>query len=120
MIYAVSQYCSREDPLIYLFPHSRGGARYSVSRFLSGINIDDKLQLSDVKAVSETYPLRGDVETSLLLDGLSEVDSLSTMKSGQIWAAPTLFSSLEIAPNVEVRIGRSLFNLNKVLMLWNS
>jgi len=84
--------------------------------FRSVVSVGDSLQLSDVKAVSDTFPLRGNVETSSLLDGRSEVDSLSNLKSGQVWAAPTLFSSLEIPPNTEVRIGRSLFNLNKVLV----
>ena len=84
--------------------------------FSSVVSVDDRIQLSRVKAVSEQFPLRGNVETNPRLDALGEVDSLSNLKSGEIWAAPTLFSSLEVKPDAEVRIGRSLFNLNKVLM----
>lgn len=84
--------------------------------FRSVVSVDDKIQLSQVKAVSKEYPLRGVVETSPQLDALGTVDSLSNLNTGQIWAGAQLLTSLEIKPGTEVRIGRSLFNLNKVLM----
>ncbi|PWQ96995.1 ABC transporter permease [Leucothrix arctica] len=84
--------------------------------FNSMVSIDDRLQLSQIKAVSDGFPLRGNIETSLQLDAIGSIDSLGQLKSGQIWAETSLFNALEVQPKVEVRIGRSLFTLDKVLL----
>lgn len=101
----------------YLSHADELGLRYAeMISFPSVVSVDDRLQLSQVKAVSDQFPLRGQVETSSRLDGIGEIDSLTTLKSGQAWAAAPLFTSLEATPDTEVRIGRSLFKLSKVLM----
>ncbi|PID45561.1 MAG: hypothetical protein CSB47_07885 [Proteobacteria bacterium] len=93
-----------------------GLQRAEMIRFRSMVSVGDELQLSDIQAVSEQYPLRGAIETSTRLDALGELDSVSNLTSGQVWADAQLLTSLNIAPQSEVRIGRSLFNLSKVLM----
>jgi putative ABC transport system permease protein len=84
--------------------------------FRSMVSVGDSLKLAQVKAVTPSFPLRGSVETNttLLRDG--DKDSLDNLGSGQIWAAPALFSSLNVKPGSEVRIGRSLFKLSKALI----
>ena len=84
--------------------------------FRSMVSVGDSLKLSQVKAVSPSFPLRGTVETNTTLERNGEKDSLSELKSGQVWAAPALFTSLNIQPGSEVRIGRSLFQLSKALI----
>ena len=101
----------------YLSKASSLGLKHAeVISFGSVVSIGDQLQLSQIKAVSENFPLRGQVETSLRLDALGTPDSLTQLKSSQAWAAPSLFSSLKVQPNATVRIGRSEFKLSKVLM----
>ncbi|RVU85822.1 FtsX-like permease family protein [Leucothrix sargassi] len=84
--------------------------------FNSVVSVGDSLQLSQIKAVSSSFPLRGSVETSAQLDGIASATTLEALQSGQAWAESSLFSALEITPQSEVRIGRSLFTLDKVLL----
>ena len=84
--------------------------------FRSMVSVGDSLKLAQVKAVSPSFPLRGTIETNTTLQRNGEKDSLSELKSGQIWAAPALFSALNLQPGSEVRIGRSLFQLSKALI----
>jgi len=84
--------------------------------FNSMVSVGDKLQLSQIKAVSQSFPLRGAIETSEKLDAIGTIENLNTLKTGQAWAESSLFNALEVSPQTEVRIGRSLFNLDKVLL----
>jgi len=84
--------------------------------FSSMVSVGDSLKLAQVKAVSPSFPLRGTIETNTTLARTGEIDSVDSLKSGQVWAAPALFSSLNLQPGSEVRIGRSLFNLSKALI----
>lgn len=84
--------------------------------FRSMISVGDSLKLAQVKAVSPSFPLRGTIETNTTLQRTGNKDTLDTLKSGQVWGAPALFTSLNIQPGTEVRIGRSLFNLSKALI----
>ena len=84
--------------------------------FRSMVSVGDSLKLAQVKAVTPNFPLRGSVETNTTLQRDGNKDSLDNLGSGQVWAAPALFSSLSIKPGSEVRIGRSLFKLSKALI----
>ena len=84
--------------------------------FRSMVSVGESLKLAQVKAVSPNYPLRGNIETNTTLQRVGKKDSISELKSGQAWAAPSLFTSLNIQPSSEVRIGRSLFELSKALI----
>ena len=85
-------------------------------RSMVSVGDGDSLKLAQVKAVSESFPLRGTVETNTTLQRNGERDFLSELKSGQIWADPALFSALNLQPGSDVRIGRSLFQLSKALI----
>jgi putative ABC transport system permease protein len=84
--------------------------------FNSMVSIDDRLQLSQIKAVSNSFPLRGNIETSTQLNTVGSVENLDQLTTGKIWAESSLYNALEVAPKTEVRIGRSLFTLDKVLL----
>ncbi len=84
--------------------------------FRSMVSVGESLKLAQVKAVSPNYPLRGNIETNTTLQRVGKKDSISELKPGQVWAAPSLFTSLNIQPSSEVRIGRSLFELSKALI----
>lgn len=83
--------------------------------FSSMVSVDDRLQLAGIKAVTENYPLRGEVQTSASLEQSGATETLDRLNSGQVWGAAQLFTALGIQPGTEVRIGRSLFNLNKII-----
>jgi len=93
-----------------------GLVQAEVISFRSMVSVGDSLKLAQVKAVSPSYPLRGIVETNTTLERTGNTDTLSELKSGQVWASPALFSSLDVQPGSDVRIGRSLFNLSKALI----
>ena len=84
--------------------------------FSSMVSVGDNLKLAQVKAVSPSFPLRGSIETNTTLQRTGSITSLDTLKPGQIWAAPALFTSLNIQPGTEVQIGRSLFKLTQALI----
>ncbi|MGB1311871.1 MAG: ABC transporter permease, partial [Leucothrix sp.] len=84
--------------------------------FSSMVSVGDSLKLAQVKAVSPNFPLRGTVETNTTLQRTGTKDTLANLRQGQVWAAPALFTALNLQPGSEVRIGRSLFNLNKALI----
>ena len=84
--------------------------------FRSMVSIGDELKLSQVKAVSPSFPLRGIIETNTTLKRIGNKDTLDNLKPGQIWGDPALFAALNVKPGSEVRIGRSLFTLSKALI----
>lgn len=82
--------------------------------FSSMASAGDKLQLSMIKAVSNQYPLEGQLAVSEQLDGNGEVvDGLP--EPGHVWAEVRLFRELGIAPGASIQLGRQQFVLSRVL-----
>jgi putative ABC transport system permease protein len=83
--------------------------------FPSMASTGDKLQLTQLKAVSSGYPLRGELKTA---DAPDAAEVLSTGKlpaRGEIWAEARLFAELGVQPGAAVTLGRSSFKLTRVL-----
>ncbi len=83
--------------------------------FPSMASSGDKLQLSELKAVSSTYPLRGDLKTAAKPDAAEQLVTGQLPARGEIWAEARLFAELGVQPGAEVTLGRSTFKLTRVL-----
>lgn len=83
--------------------------------FPSMASIGEKLELTQLKAVSSTYPLRGDLKTAAAPDATEELSTGQVPAKGEIWAEARLFAELDVQPGATVTLGRSTFTLTRVL-----
>lgn len=83
--------------------------------FPSMASISDKLQLTQLKAVSSAYPLRGDLKTAAAPDAVEVLSTGQIPARGEIWAEARLFAELEVQAGARVTLGRSTFKLTRVL-----
>lgn len=75
----------------------------------------EKLQLTQLKAASSTYPLRGDLKTAATPDAPSLLANGQFPARGEIWAEARLFTELAAKVGDSVNLGRSTFKLARVL-----
>ncbi len=85
-----------------------------IIEFRSVIVAGDDSLLTEVKAVSAAYPLRGAVETSEHL-GKSGTATPSVPAPGEAWAAPDVFYQLGLAPGSAIQLGDSIFTLTRII-----
>ncbi|HRJ52549.1 MAG TPA: FtsX-like permease family protein [Candidatus Thiothrix moscowensis] len=83
--------------------------------FPSMVSGGDKLQLSQLKVVSRTYPLQGELKTAVVPGAAEQVVSGQLPASGEIWAEARLFAELGVQPGAQVQLGKSTFTLARVL-----
>ncbi|MBJ6609872.1 MAG: FtsX-like permease family protein [Candidatus Thiothrix moscowensis] len=83
--------------------------------FPSMTSSGDKLQLSQLKVVSRTYPLQGELKTAVTPSAAEQVVSGQLPASGEIWAEARLFAELGVQPGAQVQLGKSTFTLARVL-----
>ncbi len=83
--------------------------------FPSMASIGEKLQLTQLKAVSSAYPLRGELKTAAAPDAAEVLSTGSVPATGEIWAEARLFAELGVQPGASVTLGRSTFTLTRVL-----
>ncbi|MCV2402771.1 ABC transporter permease [Marinomonas sp. C2222] len=76
---------------------------------------NDALQLSQISAVTDSYPLKGAflVEDTLFGTGYK---TESSPKSGEVWVSSRLASLLDIKIGDQVEIGDALFKVSKFLV----
>ncbi|QQZ27756.1 FtsX-like permease family protein [Thiothrix subterranea] len=83
--------------------------------FPSMASIGEKLQLTQLKAVSSAYPLRGDLKTADAPDAVEVLSTGRVPAKGEIWAEARLFAELGVQSGATVTLGRSTFTLTRVL-----
>ncbi|MDQ5768894.1 ABC transporter permease [Thiothrix subterranea] len=83
--------------------------------FPSMASIGEKLQLTQLKAVSNAYPLRGDLKTADAPDAVEVLSTGRVPAKGEIWAEARLFAELGVQSGATVKLGRSTFTLTRVL-----
>ncbi|EKE84326.1 ABC transporter permease, partial [Idiomarina xiamenensis] len=74
----------------------------------------DQLTLVDVKAVSEGYPLRGELEVAEQPFGKGQVTH-AIPAAGEAWVASQLFQALQLEMGEQIDIGDSSFTVTKVV-----
>jgi putative ABC transport system permease protein len=85
----------------------------SLVEFSSVIATDTGIQLSSVKAVSERYPLRGELKSAAALYQAETPGGIPA--PGEAWAEARLFAALDLKPGDMIDIGSKSFRLSRVL-----
>ena len=75
---------------------------------------NDELALVDIKAVSDGYPLRGELRTALEPFG-EETTAEGLPGAGEAWVAAALFQELNLQVGDQIEIGETRFNVTRVL-----
>ncbi|MEN9434074.1 MAG: hypothetical protein RLZZ422_1663 [Pseudomonadota bacterium] len=84
-------------------------------KFSSMASTADAMQLVEVKAVSGTYPLKGEVRLAKAVGEPYTVAS-TVPKAGEIWAEPALMTMLDLKIGDQVELGNSLFTVSELLI----
>lgn len=87
----------------------------SVVEFRSVMLSGDNSLLTEVKAVSHNFPLRGALETSDSLEQLTGTRHPGVPPAGEAWAAPEVFYRLDLSPGASIQLGNSEFTLSRVI-----
>lgn len=94
--------------------HSHGLTTATTASFRSVVLAAGKPQLVEVKAVSENYPLRGDLRTSASAFGADQVTS-AIPASGQLWPEPRLLQLLDKSSGDAIELGNQRFVISRIL-----
>lgn len=94
--------------------HSRGISTAWRVVFNSMAFANEKLQLIDVKAVSDGYPLRGELRVAETPFVQGEV-AQGLPAAGEAWVASSLFQALQIDLGDSIEVGNSAFKVTKVV-----
>ena len=89
--------------------------RAQTLNFQSMASVNDAFLLSSVKAVSNTYPLRGKLQVSDEVFG--KVQSISHgPKKGEVWVEDRVLNELGLQLGQAIKIGEETFKISKVLV----
>jgi len=86
----------------------------TVQQFRSVVLSNERLQLAEVKVVSEGYPLRGVLRISNTAFGDDEATTVIPA-AGELWVEARMLQLLGLEIGDRVRLGNSSFKLGKVL-----
>lgn len=100
----------------YLFEaEKRGITTARVIGFQSMVSKGEKFQLTRIKAVSDTYPLHGKIETSVESTGAVDITSVDSLSENEVLADGRLFVALEAKSGEQVKLGNSKITLAKIV-----
>ena len=86
----------------------------TTQQFRSVVLANERLQLAEVKAVSDGYPLRGVVRTSDTAFGDDEATT-GIPAPGKLWVEPRLLQLLDLEIGDSVDLGASTFTIRKFI-----
>jgi len=86
-----------------------------LSQFQAMVFTADGMQLASIKAVSDTYPLRGTIRVSPLAFGLGN-DVSNGPSQGEIWPDSRLMASLNAKLNDTIDVGELSLEITQVLI----
>jgi putative ABC transport system permease protein len=76
---------------------------------------NDHLELASIKAVSQAYPLKGEVRIQALMDGTT-ISALAAPQGSEAWLDSRLFTLLDIKLGDSLEIGDSVFTASAILV----
>ncbi|NNJ96596.1 MAG: FtsX-like permease family protein [Gammaproteobacteria bacterium] len=86
----------------------------TTTQFRSVVVFEEQLQLAEVKAVTEGYPLRGVLRISNTAFG-PDTAITDIPAAGDVWVEARLLQMLGLAVGDAIRLGSSSFNIRKIL-----
>ncbi len=86
----------------------------NITSLRSMVVADDQLQMAEIKAVDDSYPIRGQLRTS---NGLFEEETETTEipDPGTVWVDSRLFQTLDLTIGSSLSVGASEFSVSRVL-----
>ncbi len=80
----------------------------------SMVRANDQLQMAEIKAVDDSYPIRGQLKTS---NGILDEETVSTSipDPTSVWVDSRLFQTLNLEIGSRINVGASQFTVSKVL-----
>ncbi len=100
----------------YLEKAENTGLRSASSvTFPSMVSLGDKFQLSQIKAVSNNYPLQGELEVSQDLSGPPAAFTLTQLVDNDVLAEPRLFAALGAKAGDQAQLGQTTIRLAKMI-----
>ncbi len=75
---------------------------------------DDQLQMAEIKAVDENYPIRGQLRTSVGLFA-EEAETTSIPDPGNVWVDSRLFQTLGLEIGSRLNVGATEFSVTRIL-----
>lgn len=82
--------------------------------FPSVLMARDEILLAGIKAVSDAYPLRGQLRTSAGVMG-TEVGAAGIPEAGTAWVEPRVLSKLGLAIGSEIDVGEKTFRITRIV-----
>ena len=92
----------------------RGLTLANLTRFRSVVVARDQPQLAEVKAVTEHYPLRGELRIADVPYGEDRATH-SIPAPGEVWVEPKLLQGLNLQVGEKLQLGARLFTITQVL-----
>ncbi|MFC7518246.1 ABC transporter permease [Herbaspirillum sp. GCM10030257] len=86
------------------------------SMALAGEGDKTQSQLASIKAVSEGYPLRGNVKLAGTAEG-SDIETRDIPVSGTVWVDKTVLPALGIRVGEQLRLGDISFRVDKIISI---
>ena len=86
----------------------------TTQQFRSVVLANERLQLAEVKAVAEGYPLRGALRISDTAFG-DDAATTAIPAPGELWVEPRLLQLLDVNIGDSVQLGHSTFTLRKLI-----
>ncbi|MDP2715881.1 ABC transporter permease [Rheinheimera sp.] len=102
------------DPAVLELAQQNGLSTAQQMQFDSMLFAGDAMQLATIKAVSDSYPLRGNLELKRSADLVSGEDT--QLQQGQLYFEARLFDLLNVAPGDTVELGVARFTVAGVIV----
>lgn len=102
------------DPAVLELAQQNGLNTAQQMQFDSMLFAGDAMQLATIKAVSDSYPLRGNLELKRSVDLVSGEDT--QLQQGQLYFEARLFDLLNVAPGDTVELGVARFTVAGVIV----
>ncbi len=95
--------------------HLQGLRSAETITFPSMVSVGENFQLAQVKAVSNNYPLHGNIETTIDHGKTIQFSNIKALKKGESLAQSRLFVTLNAKPGDSVQLGQSDIKLVSVI-----
>jgi putative ABC transport system permease protein len=108
-----------KDPISETFStaaHSRGLTTANITTFRSVATAGERMQLVELKAVEDSYPLRGALQVAETLFG--DPQTIANVPArGEAWVETRVLPALDINIGDQIQVGESALTITRVLVL---
>ena len=103
------------DPAYLSEADKQGLRQANTISFPSMVSMGEKFQLTQIKAVSENYPLQGQLEIESNINGTTETFNINQLRDNDTVAETRLFAALQVKTGAQVQLGQSTVRLSRMI-----